>query len=148
MSDIEIRSLNAADEQAWRTLWQSYLDFYEQKLAPDVTDKLFERLLASGFHDAFVATKDGELIGFVHYLFHDSTWSIGQTCYLEDLFVSSTVRGGGLGRKLIEAVYAAAEAEPGASGMVYWHTNNNNERARQLYDRIGILSDYVRYERS
>jgi GNAT superfamily N-acetyltransferase len=147
MSEIEIRPLLTADEQSWRDMWQTYLNFYEQELEPEVTDSLFKRLLSDGFHNAFVAINDGILIGFVHYVFHDSTWSIGQVCYLEDLFVNETIRGGGAGRKLIEAVYSAADAEPDASGKVYWHTNENNERARKLYDRIGVLSDYVRYER-
>ncbi|MCV0428134.1 MAG: GNAT family N-acetyltransferase [Roseibium sp.] len=145
MGEVSIRELRVTDKAAWEQLWKSYLEFYQQELPPEQTDELFKRLLATGFHDAFVAVKGDRLVGFVHYLFHDSTWSLKQTCYLEDLYVSPDIRGGGVGRKLIEAVYAAAEAEPGASGAVYWHTNQDNERARLLYDRIGVLSDYIRY---
>jgi len=147
MSNITIRELERADKTAWQALWQAYLTFYEQALSEDVTETLFERLLSDRGHKACVALKDGKLVGFVHFLFHDSTWSSEATCYLEDLFVSSELRGGGAGRKLIEAVYAAAEAEPRASGAVYWHTHDHNARARQLYDRVGVLSDFVRYDR-
>lgn len=144
---ITSRPLQQSDETAWRGLWQAYLNFYEQELAADVTDRLFNRLLSPDGHRAKVAVRDGVLVGFVHYLFHDSTWSSDATCYLEDLYVSAELRGGGAGRKLIEAVYAAADAEPTASGNVYWHTHDHNARARQLYDRIGVLSDFVRYDR-
>lgn len=147
MTDNFIRPLAPSDKAAWLKLWQAYLVFYEQTLDDAVTDGLFERLLGPDHHKAFVAEQNGVLTGFVHFLFHDSTWSLDQTCYLEDLYVGETVRGSGTGRKLIEAVYRAAEDEPGASGKVYWHTNQSNHRARQLYDRIGVLSDFVRYNR-
>jgi len=147
MSSLLVRPLRQADKSAWLDLWLAYLTFYQQSLAEDVTQTLFERLLSADGHRAQVAEQDGKLVGFVHYLFHDSTWSREATCYLEDLFVRSDLRGGGAGRKLIEAVYAAADAEPTASGNVYWHTHDHNARARQLYDRIGVLSDFVRYDR-
>ncbi|ASP33108.1 GNAT family N-acetyltransferase [Labrenzia sp. VG12] len=145
--NIIIRSLQQQDKSAWLGLWRDYLSFYEQDLAAEVTERLFDRLLSANGHRAQVAVRDDELVGFVHYLFHDSTWSIDATCYLEDLYVSPELRGGGAGRKLIEAVYAAADSEPAASGNVYWHTHDHNARARRLYDRIGVLSDFVRYDR-
>jgi GNAT superfamily N-acetyltransferase len=147
MSDITIRALERADRPAWTDLWQAYLEFYEQDLAPEITGSLFERLLSETGHSGCVAVRDGRLIGFVHYLFHDSTWSNEATCYLEDLFVSPDLRGGGVGRKLIEAVYAAADAAPRASGKVYWHTHDHNKRARRLYDHVGTLTEFVKYER-
>lgn len=148
MSDILIRDLSPDDRSVWEHLWAAYLDFYEQDLAPEVTDGMFKRLLAPGSHSAFVAERDGEMVGFVHFLFHDSTWSLETVCYLEDLYVSPETRGTGAGRKLIEAVYAAADREPGASGKVYWHTDRDNKRAQLLYDRIGELSDSIRYVRT
>lgn len=148
MSDIHIRDLSRGDRPVWEQLWAAYLEFYEQDLAPEVTDGMFKRLLAPGSHSAFVAERDGDVVGFVHFLFHDSTWSLEAVCYLEDLYVSPEARGTGAGRKLIEAVYAAADREPGASGKVYWHTDRDNKRAQLLYDRIGELSDSIRYVRT
>nr|WP_319382451.1 GNAT family N-acetyltransferase [uncultured Roseibium sp.] len=148
MSGILIRDLSADDRFIWERHWAAYLDFYEQDLAPEVTDGMFKRLLAPGSHSALVAERDGAVVGFVHFLFHDSTWSLETVCYLEDLYVSPEARGTGAGRKLIEAVYAAADREPGASGKVYWHTDRDNKRAQLLYDRIGELSDSIRYVRT
>lgn len=148
MSDIVIRPIETSDRAAWEPLWQDYLAFYDVSLPSDVTDTLFKRLLGDEGHNGLVAERNGKLVGFVHYLFHHSTWSSELKCYLEDLFVSDETRGTGAGRKLIEAVYAAADARSGASGKVYWHTNGDNARARQLYDRIGTLSTYVCYDRA
>lgn len=145
MSDVVIRPLVPQDRAAWERLWQGYLTFYEQELAPEVSDDLFARLLGEGRHSAFVAQTRNALVGFVHYLPHDSTWSVHPTCYLEDLFVDENVRGGGVGAKLIQAVYDEADRQ--GWGNVYWQTHNHNSRARRLYDHVGTLSDFVRYDR-
>ncbi len=44
----------------------------------------------------------------MHYIFHRSCWSVGNYCYLQDLFVADGVRKLGLGRALIAAVEQAA----------------------------------------
>jgi hypothetical protein len=35
---------------------------------------------------------DGRLRGIAHYIFHRSCWTIGNYCYLQDLFVAETAR--------------------------------------------------------
>ena len=145
MSDTLIRPLEENDRDAWNVLWGKYLAFYEQELPEAVTEDLFARLLGTGGHDGLVAARAGRLVGFVHYLPHDSTWSLKPKCYLEDLFVDEHARGTGAGRKLIEAVYA--EADRCGWSDVYWHTHDDNTTARQLYDRAGALTKFVKYVR-
>jgi GNAT superfamily N-acetyltransferase len=47
----------------------------------------------------------------VNFIYHRSNWSIENSCYLQDLYVDSTQRGLGIGRQLIEHVYATAKAD-------------------------------------
>jgi len=94
---------------------------------------------------AMVAERNGELVGLVHYIFHRNTTMIGPTCYLQDLFTSSTARGTGVGRALIEAVYARAEAA--GSTRVYWMTHETNLTAMKLYDKVATRSGFVQYRR-
>lgn len=77
---------------------------------------------------------DDRLVGIVQYLFHYSAWTSGPYCYLQDLFTTPGARGQGVGRALIEAVYAAA-LEAGAS-RVYWLTQETNTQAQALYDQV------------
>ncbi len=43
-----------------------------------------------------IALEDGaDALGIAHLVFHPSTWTATDKCYLEDLFVSKTARGGG-----------------------------------------------------
>ena len=115
-------------------------------VAPEVSDLTWARLHdpAEPMH-ALVAEQDGSVIGFVHYIFHRSTWTAGPYCYLQDLFTAKAARGQGAGRALIEAVYAAARKE-GAS-RVYWLTQEANVTARALYDTLADRPGFIQYRK-
>ena len=143
---IDIRPLRPDERDAWEPLWSGYLAFYETAVTADVTETTWRRL-----HDpaelmhmlgAFI---DGRLVGIVHYLFHRSTWTIGDYCYLQDLFTSPEARGLGAGRALIEAVCDQAQAA-GAS-RVYWLTHESNATARALYDKVAERPGFIQYRR-
>jgi GNAT superfamily N-acetyltransferase len=65
--------------------------------------------------------------------------------YLQDLFVEPAKRGLGLGRTLIEHVYAEA-ARRGCS-RVWWLTHETNTDAMVLYDRLADRSGFVQYRK-
>ena len=144
---LTIRPLLATDQAAWRRLWTAYLAFYDTVLPEVIFQTHFARLLGDDPQDyhGLVADIDGNLVGLTHYVFHRHGWTIGNTCYLQDLYADPAVRGIGIGRKLIEAVYAAADTAGAAS--VYWMTNRTNTTARQLYDRIAEPTDFIKYRR-
>jgi len=147
MSDIKIRPITKADYAQWRRLWTSYLEFYETSVPEAVYTSSFARLLGNDPQDfnGFIAAVDGKPCGLVHYLFHRHMWRIENTCYLQDLYADPDMRGKGIGRALIEAVYKAADDAGNPS--VYWLTQDFNSEARKLYDRIGKLSPFIRYNR-
>jgi GNAT superfamily N-acetyltransferase len=64
-------------------------------------------------------------------------------CYLQDLFTQQDLRGRGIGRHLIEAVYAAAR-EAGSS-RVYWTTQTSNQAGRALYDKVARHLGFILY---
>lgn len=141
-----IRRLRRGDQAQWQTLWAGYLRFYRQHLAEQLTGVTFARLIDRHAQPhALVAEREGALVGFVHYTFHPSTWSLTDICYLEDLFVDPAGRGGGTGRALIQAVYAAADRAK--AGSVYWMTQEFNADGRALYDTLAHRTSFIRYER-
>jgi GNAT superfamily N-acetyltransferase len=79
----------------------------------------------------------------VHYLFHRSTTRIEPTCYLQDLFTTPESRGRGVGRALIEGVYAAVR--PARGRRVYWQTHTTNATARALYDKLARHDGFLIY---
>ncbi|GAB5455273.1 MAG: GNAT family N-acetyltransferase [Henriciella sp.] len=144
---IEIRALTEQDEAVWRALWTGYLEFYESKVDEPVYQSTFRRLLTPGEYEpnALLAWNGDEAVGLVHFMFHRHCWRIENVCYLQDLFADPSVRGAGVGRALIEAVYAAAD-DVGCP-VVYWNTADDNQTARLLYDRIANKTQFIKYQR-
>lgn len=143
-----LRPLRAEDRPQWADLWRAYLAFYETELPDAIYDSSFARLIGDDpqdFSGIVAEAPDGQLIGLVHFLFHRHGWKIENTCYLQDLYARPEARGIGLGRALIEAVYAAADKAGAPS--VYWLTQDFNHTARLLYDRVGTLTPFIKYSR-
>lgn len=144
---LTVRALRAEDRPAWAEMWRDYLAFYKTTVPEAVYDSTFARLLGNDPRDfnALVAERKNRLVGLTHYLFHRHGWKIEEVCYLQDLYARPETRGTGVGRALIEAVYAAADAHGAPS--VYWLTQDFNDTARHLYDRIGELTPFIKYQR-
>jgi GNAT superfamily N-acetyltransferase len=144
---VTIRALNAADADAWRLLWHGYLTYYETTLPEAIYDDTFARLIspAPNTPHGMVAEQDGALLGLVHYLYHPHCWKPEGVCYLQDLFTTPAARGQGVARKLIEAVYTVADQAGVPS--VYWMTQDFNATARTLYDKVGVLTPFIKYQR-
>ena len=144
---LKIRPLGIEDRSEWAQMWSDYLSFYDTEVAPEVYETTFARLInpANQVQNALVAERDGAAVGIVHYIYHAHNWRAEDVCYLQDLYAKEAVRGQGIGRALIEAVYAAADAN--GTPSVYWMTQDFNENARLLYDRIGTLTPFIKYSR-
>jgi GNAT superfamily N-acetyltransferase len=142
-----IRKLQPTDFAQWELAFRAYVDFYETELSDDVYQHVWQSLVSNApeTHTGLCAVSGDQLIGIAHFLFHASTWSKTSYCYLEDLFVLPERRQTGVGRALIEAVYAAADAK--CASRVYWVTKEDNAAARKLYDALAKEAGFVQYRR-
>jgi GNAT superfamily N-acetyltransferase len=143
-TSLVIRPVVAADFAQWAPLWAGYNTFYKRVVADAITQSTWARFFdpAEPVH-ALVAEENGQLLGLVHYLFHRATAMIEDTCYLADLFTNQAARGKGIGKTLIEAVYAKAR-EAGCS-RVYWQTHETNAVAQVLYNNVAERSGFIIY---
>lgn len=148
MSSITIRPIQPDDYAHWAELWRGYLTFYETTLPDEVYRSSFDRMLGDDPRDfsGMLALDGDRPVGLVHYLFHRHGWKVEEVCYLQDLFTLPDMRGRGVGRALIEAVYDAADAYGAPS--VYWLTQDFNASARILYDQVGTLTPFIKYQRT
>jgi GNAT superfamily N-acetyltransferase len=147
MSEVLVRPARPVDFDAWLPLWRGYQSFYRVDLPEAVTRETWRR-----FHDAAepmhctLAEIDARVVGLVHFVEHRSCWTSGNYLYLQDLFTDAAVRGRGVGRALIEHVYAQAKAR--GCARVHWLTHETNVTAMQLYDRIAERSGFVQYRKA
>src|ERR1700704_6768611 len=145
-ANVVIRPVGKDERAAWEPLWDGYIAFYKATLAPGASDIAWQRFRAPP-EPMFLlgAYVDGKLTGIVQYLFHRSSWTVGNYCYLQDLFVSESARGLGLGRALIEAVYDKARAAGARRG--HWLTQTSNAQARILYDQVAENTGSMQYRK-
>ena len=87
---------------------------------------------------AFVAEADGLIIGFALYYIRYSTWK-GCRMYLEDLIVTESWRGKGIGKLLFDRLIQEAH-ELGFNGMT-WQVLDWNEPAIKFYKKYKAAFD-------
>lgn len=146
MTAIQIRPVSQQDHAAWLPLWQAYLTFYKAELPDAVSASTWQRFLDPAEPtNAALAWLDGKAVGMVHFIYHRSNWSVANACYLQDLLVDPGQRGTGIGRLLIEHVYATAKANN--CDKVHWLTHETNATAIQLYERIAERPGYIQFRK-
>jgi GNAT superfamily N-acetyltransferase len=129
-------------------VWDGYNAFYGRTgptaLPEQITQATWDRFFnpSEPVH-GLVAEASGQLVGVAHYIFHRSTTRLHDVCYLQDLFTAERLRGRGIGRRLIEAVYDAARSA--GSSRVYWQTQTTNEAGRALYDKVAEHLGFIVY---
>lgn len=142
--EIVIRRAVKEDCEEMLALVQELAD-YEK--APNEVTVPFDHFVESGFGDrpvwwAFVAeaTEDGvkKLVGIALYYIRYSTWK-GQRLFLEDIVVTQSWRGKGIGKQLFDTIVAEAK-EKKFKGMM-WQVLDWNEPAIHFYKKYGAAFD-------
>jgi GNAT superfamily N-acetyltransferase len=150
LRDVHVREIGRGDYDGWRPLWDGYNAFYGRHgataLPEPITEGLWQRLFdaAEPVHGLVaIEPTTNRVVGLTHYLFHRSTTRLEPICYLQDLFTVPDLRGRGVGRALITAVYERA----GAAGArrVYWQTHTTNAPGRLLYDKVAQHHGFIVY---
>lgn len=139
------REIRECDRAAWNPLWAGYLEFYKQTLTDEQTELTWNRFFNGYGLKGFVAEVDGEVVGFAHCWFTNTTWLDKPDLYLEDLFVSPAARRRGVGEFLIQGCADFAKAS--GSDRLYWQTQRKNASAQRLYNKVAALSEYIIFER-
>ncbi|RSD09228.1 GNAT family N-acetyltransferase [Amycolatopsis eburnea] len=142
---MKIGPLEETDRERWETLARGYKEFYRTEVPDEGYERTWRRLRrAEDVFGCAARLDSGRMVGFAHYLFHANPWA-ARSCYLQDLFVAETERGRGVGRGLIE--YVAQVARDHGAARLHWLTQQDNERARLLYDKVAVARGFISYDR-
>lgn len=137
---IHVRKAVAADVPDLMRLVNE-LALYEK--APHEVTNTEARMLADGFgpnpiFTAAVALVDDKVVGMYVWYIRYSTWK-GKGLYLEDIIVTETLRGQGVGDALFKACVQDAK-EMGANFMT-WQVLDWNEPAINFYKKYNSVFD-------
>lgn len=134
-----VRPGRIADLKAVRAL---IVELAEYEEAPDevtLTLAQLERDLAAGCFEVTVAEAlDGSVVGMALHHARYSTWK-GKTWYLEDLVVTESWRGRGVGKALFSEVAATAHSRD--SHRLEWQVLDWNEPAIGFYKALNASLD-------
>lgn len=102
-----------------------------------------EELLADGFgpnpiYGLFVAEKENTIVGIALYYEKYSTWK-GRSLCLEDIIVTESERGNGIGHALFQAVIGVAKERN--SARMEWQVLDWNKPAIHFYKKYNAQLD-------
>ncbi|MAO35837.1 MAG: GNAT family N-acetyltransferase [Zunongwangia sp.] len=114
------------------------MELAKHENAEDQVEISVKNLETEGFNNGnfkcFVADVDGKLAGMALVYFRFSTWK-GRTVHLEDLIVTESMRGTGLGGALYNQVVKYGY-EHGVK-RVEWVVSEGNKNAIEFYENTG-----------
>ena len=142
-----IRSITAADRQAWGQLYAAYADFYGVPQTEDMRQTVFDWLMEeeNEMTGLVAEAADGSLVGMAHLRLFKRPLSAKIGLFLDDLFIDPASRGTGVSRALYQAMDEQAEAA--GADVIRWITADDNYRARGLYDQLAERTMWVTYDR-
>lgn len=121
-------------------VWRKMVEDYDPDVA-DLAESAWSKFFSAAPYLCLLAVENGEIVGFLHYTFHDFCFGRGKNCYVSDLYVAPDHRRKGVARALLTQVIETGNRL--GWGRVYWVTEFDNP-ARALYDELGI-AEFVRY---
>lgn len=138
--DANIRKGTEADIAQALTLVKE-LAAYEK--APQEVEVTPEEMTAWGFgpdkqFDFFVAEVNGEVVGLALYYFKYSTWK-GKCLFLEDIIVTESQRGKGLGKLLFDKVVQVSKET--RVRRMEWQVLDWNTPALEFYKKYAAGLD-------
>jgi GNAT superfamily N-acetyltransferase len=104
-----------------------------------------EHILRFGFgpspaFETVIARQNGEPVGFAIFFYEFSTWRGCPGVYVQDLYVADTMRGTGLGRRLLAAVVTRAALRHARYMRLSVHAGNDDGMG--FYERLGFTAPH------
>lgn len=128
-----IREIEETDYPGLIQLFQEFATF--EKLPNKMTNTVEAMLEETDLIKGYVATNEKEeIIAYVTCFFAYYTWT-GKSMYLEDLYVTQTYRGKGIGTLLINKVIELAKTEK--CKKLKWQVSGWNQPAIDFYKSLG-----------
>jgi GNAT superfamily N-acetyltransferase len=153
MKQVLVREMKSKDIDAVINIYtevfdEAYVGFGELSLgmgiAPGIPSEAAPSLFREELHSLlcnpssnglFVAIHEVEVIGFAVAALHSNDNGAGLECWLNDIGVSQSCQGFGVGKKLVDKVFTWAFQEKGASYCLL-ESGIKNETAHKFFEHM------------
>ncbi len=139
---LKIRKINQDDLSNVLDLIIELAVFEKESSAVELTLDQLKKDFSENLFDCLVAEHNEGVIGMALFYSRYSTWK-GKTIHLEDLIVTNSYRGKGVGKLLLDKLIFTAK-EQGVK-RVEWNVLDWNEPAISFYKNVGakILRNWL-----
>lgn len=144
---VTIRPALPKDRAAFLDMWRDFVASAPGEPGNhEMGERNWDRVAdtASGLRCIVAVDADDVPQGFTLFLTFPFTWSKGDACYLQDIFVKAESRGNGAARAMIS--HLEQLGRDAGWFKIFWMTQPDNFTAQRLYDRIAQRMDYLRYD--
>lgn len=133
-------SLERVDEDNFEDFFRLIVELatFEKLTPPDEAAKQrlkAHALMANPYYEGYVARIDDEAVAYLILTTMYSSFLAKPTLYVEDVFVTDSCRGLGIGRELFR--FSAQRAEELGCGRMEWHALDWNSNAHRFYQGMG-----------
>ena len=139
---FKIRKTKREDLSAVLTLIKELAKFEKELNSVEINLQDLTNDFSDGLFDCLIAEKQGSIIGIALYYNRYSTWK-GKTIHLEDLIVTKSERGIGVGKALLNELVLLAKSSN--IRRVEWNVLDWNKKAIDFYENVGatILKNWL-----
>jgi len=136
-----VRRAGPDDLEAVTGLIAEFRDWWgKTEPAVEVIREVTSQLLDHDHTEFLLAFDDGgKAVGLCQLRYRLSVWTAAEDCWLEDLFMTESARGGGHGRQLVEAAFESARAR--GCRRIELDVNEQNTGALRFYESLGFSSE-------
>ena len=140
-----IREIKLSDKEEWEVLYKGYANFYKVEMNDEILKTVWSWLHDTN-HDVkgMVYEHENKVAGLVHYRRMPRPLRGKYIGFLDDIYVDPQCRGKKIGEELIHELQKISKKNNW--GLVRWITQNDNLRAKTLYDRIAKKTTWDLYE--
>jgi GNAT superfamily N-acetyltransferase len=140
-----IRNIQLKDKAEWEKLYRGYADFYKVEMNDKILQTLWNWLHDKNHEvDGIVYEVDDKIVAFAHYRRMPSPLRGQNIGFLDDIFVEPEYRGKKIGEKLINRIKEISKSK--GWNLVRWITRDDNIRAKSLYNRVSVKTNWDVYE--
>lgn len=144
----EVLPLKQENYEEWLAFWPIYVGTVSPCPARDILDNTWQRLMdkmqenMQGY--GLYETSSGKFCGFVHLVFHPTTFHDGPSMCIHDAYVIPEKRSKGL--LYLAYAHCLNLAKERDCAKIYWITEQKNKVAQKFYDRIASREKWYFYE--